>query len=60
VIDGTADALPKRGFVLQGRHRIRLKILDELSPESFAHESVDQLTARVRETIAKTLESQPA
>jgi 1-acyl-sn-glycerol-3-phosphate acyltransferase len=73
VLDGTANALPKRGFVLQGRHRIRLTILDELPPESFAltildelppesfaQESVDQLTARVRETIAKTLESQPA
>jgi len=60
VIHGTANALPKRGFVLQGRHQIRLRILDELSPESFALESVEQLTARVRETIAKTLESQPA
>ena len=60
VIDGTANALPKRGFVLQGRHRIRLTILDEIPPESFAHESVDQLTARVREIIAKELESQPA
>ncbi len=60
VLDGTANALPKRGFVLQGRHRIRLTILDELPPESFAQESVDQLTARVRETIAKRLESRPA
>jgi 1-acyl-sn-glycerol-3-phosphate acyltransferase len=54
-LEGTANALPKRGFVLQGRHRIRLTILDEVPPESFAHESVDQLTAGVRETIAKTL-----
>jgi 1-acyl-sn-glycerol-3-phosphate acyltransferase len=60
VVDGTADALPKRGFVLQGRHRISLTILDELPPESFAQESVEQLTARVRETIAKRLESKPA
>ncbi len=60
VLDGTANALPKRGFLLQGHHRIRLTILDEIPPESFAHESVDQLTARVRETIAKTLYSQPA
>jgi len=59
VLDGTANALPKRGFVLQGRHDIRLTILDEIPPESFAHESVDQLTARVRETIAKALESLP-
>ena len=27
-IEGTADALPKRGFVLQGRHPIRITILD--------------------------------
>jgi 1-acyl-sn-glycerol-3-phosphate acyltransferase len=60
VLDGTANALPKRGFLLQGRHRIRLTILEELAPESFAQESAEQLTARVRETIAKTLESQPA
>jgi len=60
VLDGTANALPKRGFVLQGRHDIRLTILDEIPPESFAHESVGQLTARVRETIAKALESPPA
>jgi len=59
VLAGTANALPKRGFLLQGHHRIRLTILDEIPPESFAHESVDQLTARVRETIAKALESQP-
>ena len=29
-------------------------------PRASPHESVDQLTARVRETIAKALESQPA
>jgi 1-acyl-sn-glycerol-3-phosphate acyltransferase len=58
VLDGTANALPKRGFVLQGRHRIRITILDELPPESFSDEPVEALTARVRECIAKTLECQ--
>jgi 1-acyl-sn-glycerol-3-phosphate acyltransferase len=62
LVEGTADALPKRGFVLQGRHRIRITILDEVPPESFAAESVEDLTARMRELFAKRLgpAAQPA
>ena len=30
VISGTADALPKRGFVLRGRHPIRISVLDPI------------------------------
>jgi 1-acyl-sn-glycerol-3-phosphate acyltransferase len=56
VVEGTADALPKRGFVLQGRHRIRITILDEVPPDSFAEESVETLTARMRELFASRLE----
>jgi 1-acyl-sn-glycerol-3-phosphate acyltransferase len=56
VLDGTANALPKRGFVLQGRHRIQVTILDELVPESFADESVEALTRRVQGLIAGYLE----
>jgi len=55
ILEGTADALPKRGFVLQGRHPIRITILDELPAESFAEESVEALTARVRTLIASHL-----
>lgn len=55
VIEGTADALPKRGFVLQGRHAIRVRVLDELPYESFAHRSVDALTAQVRDRLAAEL-----
>jgi len=54
-LDGTADALPKRGFVLQGRHQIRVQILDEIPPEAFEGETVEAITARVREQIAKAL-----
>src|SRR6266699_2310080 len=36
VIEGTASALPKRGFVLQGRHAIRVRVLDEIPHASFA------------------------
>jgi 1-acyl-sn-glycerol-3-phosphate acyltransferase len=56
ILEGTADALPKRGFVLQGRHPIRIRILDEVPAASFAGESVDELTGRMRELIASHLE----
>jgi 1-acyl-sn-glycerol-3-phosphate acyltransferase len=55
VIEGTADALPKRGFVLQGRHAIRVRVLDEIPWASFAEEPVDMLTEAVRERIAVEL-----
>jgi 1-acyl-sn-glycerol-3-phosphate acyltransferase len=52
VVEGTARALPKRGFVLQGRHPIRVTVLDEVSYESFGGDSVETLTERVRTLIA--------
>ena len=54
-VQGTSKALPKRGFVLQGHHPIRITVLDELPPESFAGQSVDDLTHTVREILAKHL-----
>jgi 1-acyl-sn-glycerol-3-phosphate acyltransferase len=51
VVEGTASALPKRGFVLQGRHRIRIAILDEIPPESFAAEAPEELARRVQALI---------
>ena len=35
VITGTSDALPKRGFVLQGRHPITITVLDPIPPDRF-------------------------
>ncbi len=55
VIRGTANALPKRGFVLQGRHPISITVLDEIPAESFAGSTVDDLTASIRELIAREL-----
>jgi 1-acyl-sn-glycerol-3-phosphate acyltransferase len=54
-VQGTADALPKRGFVLQGRHPIRITVLDEIDPGSFAGQSAGELSQRVREILAKHL-----
>jgi 1-acyl-sn-glycerol-3-phosphate acyltransferase len=55
VIQGTSEALPKRGFVLRGRHAIRVRILDEIAYESFADVPVDTLMSRVHTLIAAEL-----
>ncbi|MGH0036728.1 MAG: lysophospholipid acyltransferase family protein [Myxococcota bacterium] len=55
VIRGTSDALPKRGFVLKGRHPIRLSVMDEIPPESFQGKTAEALAAEVREFYAKQL-----
>ena len=56
VLTGTADALPKRGFVLQGRHPIEVRVLDRIPFASFEHMSVEELTAHVRQVIADELD----
>jgi 1-acyl-sn-glycerol-3-phosphate acyltransferase len=55
VIRGTADALPKRGFVLRGRHPIRVRVLDPIDPAPFRDAGPLAFTAHVREVIAKDL-----
>ena len=55
VLQGTSNALPKRGFVLQGRHTISVRVLDEIPYESFAEKPVDVLVEEVRKTIATEL-----
>jgi 1-acyl-sn-glycerol-3-phosphate acyltransferase len=56
VLRGTANALPKRGFVLQGRHPIHLEVLERIPHSAFAHKSVEDLTAHVRSVIASELD----
>ena len=55
VIEGTADALPKRGFLLQGRHPIRVTVLDEIAVEAFEGRDGETLAAQVRARIAAQL-----
>jgi len=55
VVEGTAEALPKHGFVLRGRHRIRLRVLPAIPPSAFEHLSVEELTARVHALYAEEL-----
>ena len=55
VVEGTAAALPKRGFVLQGRHAIRIRVLDAIPYARVASLSVDALTEHVRSILAAEL-----
>jgi 1-acyl-sn-glycerol-3-phosphate acyltransferase len=59
VIEGTSDALPKRGFVLHGVHAIRVRILPEVPYERFAGMSVDDLTEMAHELFRREL-NEPA
>jgi 1-acyl-sn-glycerol-3-phosphate acyltransferase len=52
VLSGTSNALPKRGFVLQGRHPIHVQVLDPIPPERFEGMSAKELTEQVRGVIA--------
>jgi len=56
VVTGTSDALPKRGFVLRGRHPIHIKVLHGIPYETFADESIENLTDRVHTLIAAEIE----
>lgn len=59
VIAGTSNALPKRGFVLQGRHPITVRILDPIPPERFEGMSPEDLTEQVRGLIAEAQAKEP-
>jgi 1-acyl-sn-glycerol-3-phosphate acyltransferase len=56
VLHGTADALPKSGVVLQGRHHITVRCLDPIPFEEFRDGDTDTLTLRVHDLIATELE----
>jgi 1-acyl-sn-glycerol-3-phosphate acyltransferase len=55
LVQGTAAALPKRGFVLQGRHPIRLRILPEVPFERFQGRPVAEVTAEMRALFLREL-----
>jgi 1-acyl-sn-glycerol-3-phosphate acyltransferase len=59
LVEGTAHALPKRGFVLQGKHAIRVRVLDEIPYASFAQQPVETITNQVRELMAQALRDTP-
>jgi hypothetical protein len=57
VVHGTASALPKRGVILQGRHRILIEVLDPIAYLAFAEGETEDSMLRVRELIDNHLEN---
>ena len=55
VVEGTAHALPKHGFVLRGRHAIRIRVLDEIPVEQVLAGTTEELTASTRALFAGEL-----
>jgi 1-acyl-sn-glycerol-3-phosphate acyltransferase len=55
VVDGTAHALPKHGFVLHGHHAIRVRVLDEIPVEQVVTLGPEELVATVRDRITREL-----
>ena len=58
IVRGTAEALPKRGFVLQGRHRISIEVLDPIPAEQIAGRDPEETMERVRAIFLKHLGSE--
>jgi 1-acyl-sn-glycerol-3-phosphate acyltransferase len=59
VIEGTAGALPKSGFVIQGRHAIKVSLLDAIPATEVAVTSAEALTLAVHARIADVLGEPP-
>jgi 1-acyl-sn-glycerol-3-phosphate acyltransferase len=54
-IQGTAEALPKRGFILRGRHRMRICVLDEIPVGEVTAQPVEALMKQARARIESAL-----
>ena len=55
VIDGTAEALPRRGFILRGKQAIRIRVLEPISPPWAPGTDAGALSTMTRGRIAKEL-----
>src|SRR6185369_1580025 len=55
VVEGTAPALPKHGFVLRGRHAIHIRILPEILVEHVVATPLEPLIAETRAVFAREL-----
>ena len=59
VLEGTAHALPKHGFVLRGHHAIRIRVLDEVPYAAIAGRPVEDVVADFEALYARTLGEPP-
>lgn len=55
VIDGTGDVLPKHGLIFGGFHRVSVKVLDPVFPETFPTKDPEELAVVFRDRLAAEL-----
>jgi len=59
VIQGTREALPKHTLSFTGRHKITLKVLDEIPYERIKHMNLEDIAEMVRGIISREIKSNP-
>ncbi len=55
LIDGTGGILPKHGLIFGGFHRITIKVLDPVLPESFGTKDCDELALKFQMIMSEAL-----
>ena len=55
LIDGTGGVLPKHGLIFGGYHKITIRVLDPVLPESFGTENCDELAMKFQEMMTDSL-----
>ncbi len=56
LLNGTANSLPKRGFIMRESQNIKIQILDPIPYEEFANLSTKETTEKVRDYMVTNLE----
>jgi 1-acyl-sn-glycerol-3-phosphate acyltransferase len=59
VVEGTANALPKHGFVLRGRHAMRIRVLACVPHAAIAGRPVEDVIAEFERLYARELGEPP-
>jgi 1-acyl-sn-glycerol-3-phosphate acyltransferase len=49
IIDGSMEVFPKKGYILKGSQKFKMRILPEITPESYQNKEVDELAKEVHE-----------
>lgn len=55
LIDGTGGVLPKHGLIFGGFHRITIRVLDPVTPETFGTDNCDELAAKFQTMMTSAL-----
>ncbi len=57
LMDGTGGILPKHGLIFGGFHRITIRVLDPVQPESFGTGNPDELAMKFQQMMTEALKN---